>query len=323
MRCSLWLRCGLAITLVAWPSLAQTSDFEYVDEPMLEDRRHLLSSDWSYHGHSFPYILDFAKQYFVRIGISQLLTDRQIDYFQRRGTNPFVLYQYVTEFGITPLENQRLERAGITFALSAFEDLDSMHVAALSDAIVEGTVTALDGYPRGIYHTKVVLDVEHIHKDCGAVPRLGPTNFWLLQTGPHQHGDHVDDRVDPTEPDFRIGERVLILAGSHPLRLRSLVGQALQGESLDRLRDAFGSPRWLLRAASRSRADVLEIYQAFKVVRSNFVLKGGGLRIPQHTDVMDKEYFQDRVAAILEAQELECRARVRRSQRGERENRRS
>ena len=168
--------------------------------------------------------------------------------------------------------------------------------------------------------------MDQIYKDCGAVSRLGRREFWLLQTGPHQHGDHVDDMVYPVEPDFRLYEKVLILAGRHPVRLRRLIGSALQKESLDALRDSFGPPRRLIEAASRPRPDVLEIYQAFKVVRDNFVIKGGGfggLRIKHHTDVMEREHFADRVAAIFDAQQSECRARVRRSERIDREDSKS
>ena len=318
----LWTLWCLALCLVASPLLAQTSDFEYLDEPMLEERRRLPSNAWSYHGHSFPWVLEISKQYYIRVGISKLLTDRQIDYFQRRGTNPFILYDYVTEFGITPSENERLERAGVTFALPTLDKLDAMHMAALSDVIVEGRVTALYGYPRGIYHTRVVLDVEEVYKDCGSGSGRGRGDFWLLLTGPHQHGDQVKNSVYPFELGFRIGEKVLILAGSTPLRLRRFVGSALRNESLEALRDAFGPPRKLIWAASRSRADVLEIYRAFKAMRHKFVIKDEGLRVQQHTDVMDREYFRERVAAIFDAQERECRARVRRAETTDREGRR-
>ena len=308
---TLW---GLTLMLIASPSLAQTSGFKYLDEPMLENRRPLPSNAWSNHGHSFPWILDVSKQYYVRIGISKLLTDKQIEYYQRRGTNPLILYRYITEFGITPKENERLERAGVSFAIAPPGQMNAMHTAALSDLIVEGRVTALEGYPQGIYHTKVVLDVEQAYKDCATVSRRGRRDFWLLHTGPHQHGDHVDNMVYPAEPDFRIGEKVVILAGSHPMHLRRMVGSALWDESLDSLRDAFGPPDRLIRAASRSRADILEIYRAFKVVRNKFVVKGGGFRKEQPTDVMEREYFRDRVAAISNAQKRECRARVRRAE---------
>ena len=150
MRGSLWILRALCASLVALPSLAQTSDFEYLDEPTLDDRRPLPTNAWAYHGHSFGHILDVAKDFYARVGISNLLTDRQIDYFQRKGTNPFILYDYIAEFGITPRGNQRLERAGVTFAFGNFAELNSLHYAALSDAIVEGTVTQLEGNPRGI-----------------------------------------------------------------------------------------------------------------------------------------------------------------------------
>ncbi|MCE2425298.1 MAG: hypothetical protein J4F45_09390 [Pseudomonadales bacterium] len=294
---------------------AHGSEIEYRDEPMLEDRRPLPRNAWTYH-QSLPHILDVAKEYYTRVGVSTLLTDKEIGYFQSKGTNPIVLYDYITEFGITPTENRRLEKAGITFAIGNLAEFNSLHYAALSDVVVEGTVAQLVGHPRGIYHTKVVLDVDRIYKDCGAVSHRGRSEFWLLTTGPHQNGDRVDDVVDWNEPKLRVGERVLILAGVHPLRLRRLVGSALHNESLDSLRESFGSARLLIEAASRSRPDVREIYQAFKVVRNEFVIKSVplGLRVKQPTDVMEREYFAGRVAAIFNAQRDECRARVRRSE---------
>ncbi|MCE2391792.1 MAG: hypothetical protein J4G09_09975 [Proteobacteria bacterium] len=302
--CPLSVLCAF---LAAWPCLAQTSDFEYRDEPMLEDRRPLPRSAWEYHGHSFPHILDVAKDYYIRVGISSLLTDAQIDYYRRKGTNPFVLYDIITEFGITPGENQRLEGAGVTFVLRDLADLDSWHYVALADAIVEGVVTKLDAYPRGIYRTRVVLDVDRVYKDCGTVPALRGV-FRLL--GPRQHGEQVNHWV--SQPDFRLGEKVLILAGRHPMQLRRLVGSALHTESLDALRDDFGPPQRLIEAASRPLSNVLEIYQAFKVVRGNFVIKSGplDLKIGKHTDVMEREYFGDRAAAIVDAQGRECHTRT-------------
>ena len=140
-KCWRWTLWSLTPFLVASTSQAQSSDFEYLDEPMLENRRPIPSNAWSNHGHSFPSILDYAKQYYLRTGISKLLTDKQIDYFQQRRTSPFVLYDYITEFGITPKENERLERAGVSFALSIFKEMDAMHTVALSDLIVEGRIS--------------------------------------------------------------------------------------------------------------------------------------------------------------------------------------
>lgn len=98
------------------------------------------------------------------------------------------------------------------------------------------------------------------------------------------------------------------------MALRRLVGSALSDESIDTLRKTHGPPHELIKAASRPRPDVLEIYRTYKAKWRKFVLKQNALRTPQDTDVMKRTYFRERVTAIFEPQEQECRARVRRAE---------
>ena len=300
---------ALCVLCVVAPSFASASDIEYTDAPMLDNRNAVPPSIRQPHTASFPPVHDLVIKHITRLGISRILTDDQIDYFRRRGTHPRVLYETITEFGITPEENSRLARAGVTFALGKWY-LNSFHWAALSDAIVERTISRLIGHMGEIYHTEVVIDVTRIYKDCSANARLGQREFWLLETGPYQHGDHVDIRAGMGEPNLRRGERVLIMAGRTPVRLRAKVGDALAHETLESLQDDFAPPRRLLSRASRGEPGLLEIYRAYKVVRNGFVLKGRGFRIKDPTDNLDRDYFANRVASIFEAQRSECRARV-------------
>ena len=299
----------LCVLCVIVPSFVSASDIEYRDAPMLENRKAVPPSIRQPYSDSFPPLDSLTVKFLTRLGISRTLRDDQIEYFRSRGTHPRVLYETITEFGITPEENTRLEKTGVTFALQKWF-FDSFHWAALSDTIVEGTVSGLTGHLGGIYHTEVLIDVERVHKNCSATPSRGPREFWLLNTGPYQYGVHVHLRAGWGEPKLRLGERVLIMAGRTPERLRALVGDALAHETLESLRDDFGPPRKLLRRASRGEPGLLEIYRAYKVVRNRFVLKGSGFMVEHPTDKMDRAYFENRVAAIYKAQKRECHARV-------------
>ena len=259
---------------------------------------------------STPELTEFTRKYYLRLGIPNKLSFGQLEHYIRQGTHHSILYGFIAEFGITPRENENLARAGVSFVLDQGEKFNAFHWAALSDTIAEGKVSRLEGHAKGIYHTKVVIDVDRVYKECGTSPLRRKREFWLLQTGPHQHGDHVDDRVDPAEPQFRRGERVLIMAGRNPLRLRNLVGRKLASETLHLLAENYGTPRQLLSVASKGQPGVLEIYSAYKVVRNNLVNKGGGYRVKSPTDVMDRKFFADRQDAIFAAQRTECRARV-------------
>ena len=299
----------LCVLCVIVPSFVSASDIEYRDAPMLENRKAVPPSIRQRYSDSFPPLDSLTVKHITRLGISRTLRDDQIEYFRRRGTHPSVLYQYITEFGITPEENTRLAKAGVTFALQQWF-FDSFHWAALSDTIVEGTVSGLIGHLGEIYRTEVVIDVERAYKDCSVIPHRGPREFWLLHTVPYQHGDHVDLRAGLGGPNLRLGERVLIMAGRTPERLRAMVGDALAHETLESLEDDFGPPRQLLRRASRGKPGLLEIYRAYKVVRNRFVLKGSGFMVEDPTDKMDRAYFANRVGAIYKAQKHECHARV-------------
>lgn len=299
----------LCVLCVIVPSFVSASDIEYRDAPMLENRKAVPPSTRQRYSDSFPPLDSLTVKYLIRLGISRTLRDDQIEYFRRRGTHPRVLYETITEFGITPEENTRLARAGVTFALQQWF-FDSFHWVALSDTIVEGTVSRLTGHLGGIYHTEVLIDVERVHKNCSATPSRGPRKFWLLHTGPYEHRGHVDHRAGYGEPKLRLGERVLIMAGRTPERLRAMVGDALAHETLESLEHDFGPPRQLLRRASRGKPGLLEIYRAYKVVRNRFVLKGSGFRVEDPTDKMDRAHFANRVGAIYKAQKHECHARV-------------
>jgi hypothetical protein len=77
----------------------------------------------------------------------------------------------------------------------------------LSDAVVTGTVTAVEHEPSTGFRTTVVLAVESVHKG----DQIPPTIEILLNDGPFYsevYGQMLE--VDSGEPDFERGERVLV-----------------------------------------------------------------------------------------------------------------
>ena len=303
------MRKKLCALLILVSPLAWASDIEYRDEPMLPNRTPLDPGTLESLVGSELEITEFTRKYQTRLGLATILSYGQLEYYRGKGTYRSLLYGLIAEFGITPEEDERLVNAGLTFILDRSSKFDDFHWAALSDTIVEGTVSRLKGYPNGTYHTKVEINVARVYKECGPSLPERKREFWLLHAGPHQRGDHVI-KVISGEPRFRRGEKVVILAGRNPVSLRTFVGIQLAAETLHLQEENYGPSHQLLSRASKGQPGVLEIYTAFKVVGNRLVRKGGGYREKGPTDVVNRRYFAKRVAAISAAQKSECRARV-------------
>lgn len=144
--------------------------FEYLDGVMLKNRRPLPPDARNYIVASQPGRPE-PDRYYKRVGLSRLLSDAQLGYFQRRGIQPDRLYQEIADFGITPEEHVRLEAVGVDF--TSTRPFDAFHYTALADLIVEGTITRAVNYRRGIYTDMVLVDVRHVYKDCGRMAAWG------------------------------------------------------------------------------------------------------------------------------------------------------
>ena len=285
-----------------------------VVQPLLLDRLALTDKHHAYLRNNVqqevaPLLLDLR----MKLGVSNRIGEGDYAYYMQAGTNPGVLYEFIAEVGITKEENDELANIGVDLRQPRVTDINGYHRAAMADTVVQGVVAEVIGNPDGPYHSTVVVDVSNYLKTCHDSDKAVPSmRFHLVESGPHRVGNTIGYLYPSSEPQFKAGEKVVIVGGRNPINFRAMTMNLIMNNSLDGSSKSYGTKSAILERASRNDPEVIEVYQGYKVVGSNLVLKSHAFRVPQETDVMPLSRFEAQVAAIARAQGSFCKTRARR-----------
>lgn len=242
---------------------------------------------------------DYMVKLMKAQGYAGNLTKSQLAIFRQRGIGEMDLMMYYDEFGITPEESNAIKRAGFNIEIRPFE---IWHWTALSDVVCVGKVIQKKDNPQGPYHTYVDIEpIEYFKNTSEQQDRLLQTR--ILESGSRYGLKEELVQVDaPSEPNLKVGEKVLIFLTRKAFSLTLLLARAeANGQTSDpRFQSEYGAVQKL--RSLLNQPGPYEILSAYKIVGNKAVSKLRTLHTPFKTEVVKLDEAKQQVLKVVASQ---------------------